>query len=42
MEFYRIQDKMISWQKIEKILKKALHMRVRGFSQQEVADRLQM
>ena len=42
MEFYRIQDKMISWQKIEKTLKKALNMRVRGFSQQEVADRLQI
>ena len=28
--------------KIEKTLKKALNMRVRGFSQQEVADRLQI
>jgi transcriptional regulator with XRE-family HTH domain len=42
MDFYRIQDKMISWQKIEKTLQKALTMRVRGFSQQEVADRLQI
>lgn len=42
MEFFRIQDKMISWQKIEKTLQKALILRARGFSQQEVADRLQM
>lgn len=42
MEFFRIQDKMISWQKIEKTLQKALMMRTRGFSQQEVADRLQI
>jgi len=42
MDFYRIQDKMISWQKIEKTLRKALNMRARGFSQQEVADRLQI
>ncbi|QGU00497.1 Transcriptional regulator [Candidatus Syntrophocurvum alkaliphilum] len=40
MEFLRIQDKIISWQKIESRLKKALQMRTRGFSQQEVADRL--
>jgi len=42
MDFYRIQDKIISWQKIEKTLRKALTMRARGFSQQEVADRLQI
>lgn len=42
MEIYRIQDKIISWEKIEKSLKKALVMRSRGFSQQEIADRLQM
>lgn len=40
MEIYRIQDKIISWQKIEKTLHKALIMRSKGFSQQEVADRL--
>jgi transcriptional regulator with XRE-family HTH domain len=42
MEFIRIQDKIISWQKIETTLKKALQMRARGFSQQEVADRLEI
>ena len=40
MDFIRIQDKIISWQKIETSLKKILQMRARGFSQQEVADRL--
>ena len=40
MEFIRIQDKIISWQKVETTLKKVLQMRARGFSQQEVADRL--
>lgn len=42
MEFIRIQDKIISWQKIETTLKKALQMRTRGYSQQEVADRLEI
>lgn len=42
MDFIRIQDKIISWQRIEKILKKALHLRERGLSQQEVADRLRI
>ncbi len=42
MEFYRIQDKIISWQKLEKTLRKALGLRANGFSQQEVADRLQI
>lgn len=42
MEFFRIQDKIISWEKIEKTLKKALNMRSRGFSQQETADRLKI
>jgi hypothetical protein len=42
MEFIRIQDKIISWQKIETTLRKALQMRARGFSQQEVADRLEI
>lgn len=40
MDFIRIQDKIISWQKIENCLQKILQMRARGFSQQEVADRL--
>jgi len=42
MEIFRIQDKIISWTKIEKSLKKALLLRARGFSQQEAADRLGM
>ena len=40
MDFYRIQHKIISWEKIDKTLKKALSMRTPGFSQQETADRL--
>lgn len=40
MDFIRIQDKIISWKKIENTLQKALQMRAKGFSQQEVADRL--
>lgn len=40
MDFYRIQDKIISWEKIERALQKALLMRSRGFSQQETASRL--
>lgn len=40
MDFYRIQDKIISWEKIERTLHKALLMRSRGFSQQETASRL--
>jgi transcriptional regulator with XRE-family HTH domain len=42
MEFYRIQDKIVSWNKISAALKKALALRARGFSQQETADRLNM
>ena len=42
MNFIRIQDKIINWQKIEKVLQRALQMRERGFSQQEVADRLSL
>ncbi len=42
MEFYRIQDKIVSWNKISIALKKALALRARGFSQQETADRLNM
>lgn len=40
MEIFRIQDKIISWQKIENTLRKALQMRARGLSQQETAARL--
>ena len=40
MEIFRIQDKIISWPRIDKSLKKALLLRSKGFSQQEVADRL--
>lgn len=40
METFRIQDKIISWPRVEKSLKKALLLRTKGFSQQEVADRL--
>lgn len=42
MEFFRIQDKIVSWQKIEKTLRKALDLRARGFSQQDVAARLKI
>ena len=40
MEFFRIQDKIISSQKIENTIRKIIELRARGFSQQEVADRL--
>ncbi|MEA1960131.1 MAG: helix-turn-helix transcriptional regulator [Bacillota bacterium] len=40
MDYFRIQDKMISWKKIEDKLNRILQLRVRGISQQEVADRL--
>ncbi|MDD4801765.1 MAG: transcriptional regulator [Syntrophomonas sp.] len=40
MDFIRVQDKIISWQRIETSLKKILEMRSRGMSQQEVAERL--
>lgn len=40
MEVFRIQDKIISWEKIENTLRKALQMRARGLSQQETAARL--
>ena len=31
MEIFRIQNKIISWEKIDKTLKKALSMRARDF-----------
>lgn len=40
MHFYRVQNKMISRQKIDTTITKILEMRSRGFSQQEVADQL--
>ncbi len=40
MDFIRIQDKIISWQRIENTLKKILQLRARGISQQDVAGRL--
>lgn len=42
MDFIRIQDKIISPQKIDKTIRKILQLRARGLSQQEVADRLQV
>lgn len=40
MDYIRIQDKIISTQKINTTIKKILSLRARGHSQQEVADRL--
>lgn len=40
MNFYRVQDKIISRQKLDVTITRILEMRSRGFSQQEVADRL--
>ena len=40
MEYIRIQDKIISQQKINNTITKILQLRVRGLSQQEVAERL--
>lgn len=40
MDFFRIGDKLISKQKIETMLEKILRLRMEGFSQQEVAQRL--
>jgi transcriptional regulator with XRE-family HTH domain len=40
MDFIRIQDKIISPQKINHTITKILQMRARGLSQQEVAERL--
>lgn len=40
MDFYRIQDKMISREKLLVAVTKILELRARGLSQQEVADRL--
>lgn len=40
MDYIRIQDKIISAQKINTTIEKILQLRARGLSQQEVADRL--
>jgi len=40
MDYIRIQDKIISHQKINNTIQKILQLRSRGVSQQEVADRL--
>ena len=42
MDFIRIQDKIISYQKIDETIKKILQLRARGLSQQDVASRLQV
>jgi transcriptional regulator with XRE-family HTH domain len=42
MDFYRIQDKMISKEKLIGTVSRILELRARGFSQQEVADRLEV
>jgi len=40
MDYIRIQDKIISQQKINNTITKILQLRARGLSQQEVAERL--
>lgn len=40
MDYIRIQDKIVSLQKINNIITKILQMRSKGLSQQEVADQL--
>jgi len=40
MDFFRIQDKMISKEKLMVAVTRILELRARGLSQQEVADRL--
>lgn len=42
MDFFRIQDKMISKEKLMVAVTKILELRARGLSQQEVADRLRL
>jgi transcriptional regulator with XRE-family HTH domain len=42
MDYFRIQDKMISIQKIDQTIRQILQLRSRGLSQQEVADRLKI
>lgn len=42
MDFFRVGEKLISLQKIVRLVKKVLKLRTRGFSQQEVAQRLDL
>lgn len=42
MDFFRIQDKMISREKLMVEVTRILELRARGLSQQEVADRLRI
>lgn len=42
MEFYRIGDKLISFHKIQVMVEKILRLRMEGYSQQEVAQRLKL
>src|SRR5690606_37529939 len=42
MQFYRIGDKLISLPKIQAMVEKILRMRMEGYSQQEVAQRLKL
>src|SRR5690606_1924967 len=42
MEFYRIGDKLNSLPKIQAMVEKILRMRMEGYSQQEVAQRLKL
>jgi len=40
MDFYRIQDKMVSREKLMAAITRILELRTKGYSQQETADRL--
>ncbi|NLW43742.1 MAG: transcriptional regulator [Syntrophomonadaceae bacterium] len=40
MDFYRIQDKMVSREKLMAAITRILELRSKGYSQQETADRL--
>ena len=42
MDFYRIQDKMVSREKLMATVTRILELRSRGLSQQETADRLKV
>lgn len=42
MDFFRIGDKLISQVKIRRILERALSLRAQGYSQKEVAEKLQL
>src|SRR5690554_3177486 len=40
MDFYRIGDKVISREKLERVVTKIFHLRAQGLSQQEVAQKI--